>query len=424
MSRLLIRLLPLLLLGLAILAFLGLRATRPEAPRATPREQVYRVSATTVTPDRIRPGITLHARVEAPRKATLEAAVNAEVASLAAREGDWVAEGAELLGLDPRDLDLLLAQREADVAEMEAQLRMERQRADSDRQSLTRERALLDLAGAEVQRAEDLLARQAGSQTLLDQAREKLERQALALHAREREVADHPARLAQYQARLARAGALRDQALLDRQRARVTAPFAGRISRVLVAPGDRVRAGDALVELYATDDLELRAQLPFRYLPAIRAGLTGEAALEATALLDGEPVSARLDRLGGEAGSGGGVDALFRLAATPPGLIPGRLLELRLALPPESDVVSLPVAALYGLDRIYRLDQARLEGLRVERVGEQYLPDTTRILVRSPQLRTGDRILTTQLPNAVTGLKVTVLEDTPPPEGHDLAVGN
>ena len=422
MTRVLTRLLPLLLLGLAALVFLGLRATRPEAPRATPQEQVYRVTATTIEPASLGPGITLHARVEAPRQATLEAAVSAEVASLSTREGMLVSAGEELLTLDTRDLDLLLAQRQADVAEIQAQLELEQQRAASERQYLARERTLLELAEAEVQRAENLLARQAGSRTLLDQALEKRERQALALHAREREVADQPARLAQYRARLARAEALRDQALLDRQRARITAPFAGRISRVRVAPGDRVRVGDALVELYATDDLELRAQLAFRHLPAVREGLATAQELAAIALLDGQPVAARLDRLSGEAASGG-VEALFYLAGSPPTLLPGRLLELRLSLPPKADVVALPVSALYGLERIYRLDGNRLEGLQVERVGEQYLDHSTRILVRSPALEAGDRILTTQLSNAVTGLRVTVLDEATP-QGHELAAGD
>lgn len=422
MGQRLIRLLPILLPGLALLVFLGLRATRPEAPRATPGEQIHRVTATTIEPTTLNPEIILHARVEAPRETTLSAAVNADVRDLTAREGMRVATDAELLTLDTRELDLLLAQRQADVDEITAQIRLEGQRRTGDRELLLREQKLLALAEAEVQRAEELLASRAGSRTLLDQALEKRERQALALTARQREVADHPARLAQYRARLKRATALRDQALLDLQRTRLLAPFAGRITRVLVAPGDRVRVGDPLLSLHALEDLELRAQLPLRHLPTIRQGLDSPAGLVAETHLDHQPLTARLLRLGGET-SQGGVDALFQLDSLPAALIPGRLLTLRLILPAQRQAVALPISALYQQERIYRLQEGRLEGLRVERLGEQSLADTTRILVRSPRLRAGDRVLTTQLPNALTGLKVMVLDDQPP-EGHALATGD
>ena len=48
---------------------------------------------------------------------------------------------------------------------------------------------------------------------------------------------------------------------------------ANRIARVLVSPGKRVRSGDALISLYDTDAMVVRAQVPSRYLPAVRAYL-------------------------------------------------------------------------------------------------------------------------------------------------------
>ena len=44
------------------------------------------------------------------------------------------------------------------------------------------------------------------------------------------------------------------------------APFNGRIVEVMVSPGRRTRVGDPLVDLFDTDALVLRAQLPARHL--------------------------------------------------------------------------------------------------------------------------------------------------------------
>ncbi|KZY72787.1 hypothetical protein A3739_27400 [Oleiphilus sp. HI0067] len=51
----------------------------------------------------------------------------------------------------------------------------------------------------------------------------------------------------------------------------------------------------------------------------------------------------------------------------------------------------------------------RLESLNVDIIGNLY-SDTQRdrILVRSNQLEDGDRIITTQLPKAINGLKVSI----------------
>ncbi len=78
-------------------------------------------------------------------------------------------------------------------------------------------------------------------------------------------------------------------------------------------------------------------------------------------------------------------------------------------LPDASNSVALPYEAVYGTNRIYRLEGERMRGLNVERVGEQRSPDGgARVLVRGPDLQPGDRIVTTQLPNAMDGLRVKV----------------
>jgi multidrug efflux pump subunit AcrA (membrane-fusion protein) len=411
-SRWLRRFLPIVLLGLAVAGFLLLRATRPEPPPAAAPEPSWRVQVVEVYPGRVAPHLWLYGTVEAPRQIELEAAVAAEVTHVPIQEGQTVAAGAALVVLDDRDLALILSQREAELRDLDAQIASERARHAVQRDALRREQALLALAERALERALDLHRQKMTSEAALDEARQGLERQALAVEMRQLEVSDHPARLAQLQARHARAAALRDQARLDRERALITAPFPGLVTRVRVAAGDRVRVGDPLLALYPVADLELRAQIPFRHLPALRAALVADAPPIATAVVDGRPVRAVLERLGGQTDSGrGGLDALLRVTAGEEVLEPGRVLALTLDLPPEDDVVALPFEALYGLNRVYRLEEGRLAALAVEWIGERHEAEgRTEVLVRGPELRAGDRIVTTQLPNAVTGLKVTVVE--------------
>jgi multidrug resistance efflux pump len=371
---------------------------------------VWRVSVVEVEPTRHTPEVLLYGVVEAPRQAELSAAVAAEVVQVAVAEGQTVAAQQLLIALDERDIRLTLRQREADVAEGKALIESERKRHLSDREALERDKTMLELDRRAVERAADLKRRQVGAQSLLDEAQLALERQALAVNTRQLAVDDHAARLAQLQARLARAEAVRDQAALDLQRTRIVAPFAGRVATLSVAAGDRVRVGDPLLALYASAELEIRAQIPFRHLATVRAALAAGDPLTAQAVLDGQPLRARLDRLSARtAGGAGGVDGLLRPLTETEAWVPGRLLSLALQLPPQAHTIALPPAALYGLDRIYRLEDGRMTALTVERVGEHYDADgSAQVLVRSPALRVGDKIITTQLPNAVSGLKVTV----------------
>jgi hypothetical protein len=103
------------------------------------------------------------------------------------------------------------------------------------------------------------------------------------------------------------------------------------------------------------------------------------------------------------------VDGFFRIIQGGAWIELGRTLELVLALTPESAVVALPFEAQYGNNRIFRLQEGRMAGLERERLGEmRSVAGDVQVLVRSPELRSGDRVAVTQLPNATDGLKVRV----------------
>lgn len=406
-------LLPLIILALGIIGFLILRATAPESPPMEVGERIWRVNTESVSPSTMAPSLSLYGHVTTPRTANLRAAVEADVLETPVEEGRRVAAGDVLVRLDHREIDFLVIQRESDVADIRAQISAEQLRNVRDREALKHDEALLDLAERSVTRARDLFERDAGSQSALDDARRNYEQQALAVNARRLALEDFDARIRQLEARARRAEAQLEDARLDLARTSVTAPFPGRIARLSVSPGDRVRVGDPLITLYDAEALEVRARIPARYLPVVRAALDSGERLSARGEIDGASVHLELTRLAGEApATGAGVEGLFRVTAGGEHAALGRFMTVHLKLPDEQDVVALPFEALYGTDRVYRLEDGRMRAISVVRRGE-WIDDDGReqVLVHSPEIRDGDRLVTTRLPNALDGLRISTDAD-------------
>ena len=407
--------LALLLLSGSVTVFLALVATRPGATAKPPQERVWMVETTTAEPAAHQPMLRLYGRIESPSDAILTAAVEADVLSVAVREGQQVTQGEVLVTLDPRELSLQLIQREADVTELQAMIASEQTRFESDQRALEQEQTLLRLSRQGLQRATTLKKRKLSSDSALDEAHQALARQQLSLNSMRKAVDDHPARLAQLQAKLDRARALRDRSQLDLDRATITAPFAGRVAEVMVSAGVRVRNGGQLLQVYDTGALEVRAQIPAIHVTALQQGLRDHGQLQASATLDGTQLLLQLSRLAGRVEPGrGGVEGLFQLQ--PGELTPrlGRFIDLTLVLPPQRDTIALPGSAIYGTHRVYRVDDNRLRSITVERVGSLTRAGETLFLVRSSELSSGDQLLITQLANAIDGLQVEVAEGAPP----------
>lgn len=381
---------PLLILLLGVAGFLVLRATRPKPPPVEPRERAWRVETLAVEPAEHRPVLSLFGRVEAPDRIRAAAPVAGRLLEVLVRDGDRVTTGQRLARLDPRDLEPRLAQARAEVEK-------ELLKASHDREALTHERELVRLAGSAVSRADKVQSQKFGSESAVDEARQQLARAQLAVTQREQSLAEHPARLAVLQARLA-------EAERDASRADIVAPFDGRVGKVEGAAGDQVQANQTILTLYPAAGRYLRAKVPGNYSAELRAALDRGERLSARGDYAGRAVEAELERLAGEADARG-VDALLRLA--PAAEVPvGAFLELFLERPAAPGTIALPFAALHGGDRIYQVNDARLHAVRVERVGEVAGPRRGQVLVRAPDLPAGARVMITHLPNAVDGLKV------------------
>ncbi len=387
------RILPLIILALGVGGFMVLKATRPQPDPVAPKERVWRVETQAVTPGAHRPELALFARVEAPDRVRAAAPVVGRLLEVRVRDGERVEKGALLARLDPRDLEPRVAQARADLDK-------ERLKVRHDQEALDQERALLALAQAAVERADKVKAQNLGSASDVDQARESLARARLAVTLREQSIAEHPARLASLEARLA-------EAERDLSRGAIIAPFDARIGTVEAAAGEQVQPNQTILTLYPLDGLYLRAKVPGNRSPELRQALAAGETLRARAHYAGRTFGARLERIAGEADARG-VDALLKLD---PGAEPplGAFVDLVLERPPAAETFSLPFAALNGGERVFAVNGGRLQAVPVERVGEISVNGTSEVLVRAPGLAAGARILVTHLPNAVDGLKVQEL---------------
>ncbi len=388
------RLLPFAILALAIGGFMLLKATRPVPPAITVQERVWHIDTLTVQPSSLRPTLTLYGRIEAPDRVRASSPVSGRVLEVLVRDGQQVQGGQVLARLDPRDLEPRLAQARADVER-------EKVRYRSDQAALAQERRLLELAENALKRAEQIQAQKLGSQANTDQAREQFSRAQLAITQREQAIAEHPARLAQLQSKLA-------EAERDAARGEITAPFAARIGKVEAAAGDQVQPNQTLLTLYPSDAIYMRAKVPAIQSEELRTALQRGEELIATADFGGKLLRARLERLSGEADARG-VDALLRLD-DPTGVPIGAFVNALLERPVARDVIALPFSALHGGNRVYLVRNGRLEGVTVQRAGEMRVNGEARVLLRSDRIAPGDTVMITHLPHAIDGLAVTSIQ--------------
>ena len=407
-------LLPFIVVATGVAAFIFLKSTKPENEPLSVEVNHPVVSAQLAVHGAISPSLSLFGQVETPAMTTLTAAIAGEIVSVSVQEGSRVNEGELLVQIDQEDARLLVEQKQADVQEIEAMIATEQIKFKYDKSALEREEALLGIARKAVQRAKKLAANKLGSDSSLDSARQQEQQQLLAISQRQRVIDEFPARQKQLSARLIRSKAELKRKEKELSYTRILSPFDAVVSQSSVSQGDWVNKGKALVELYNSSRLELRVQVPNRFIWAFADdhqgdGANGKTDLSATTMIDGKQVDLALDRLSGKVASGkGGVDAFFLL---PQGVSTqvGRTLEVEVILPAYDGALSLPVDALYGSNKIYIIESGKLMPKAVERLGQHSTDQGQAVIIDGRNFEGGEQILTSRLPQATEGLRVDVI---------------
>jgi HlyD family secretion protein len=394
-------------LALAAATSASLFATGPVAAPQLRSEKAWPVSTVMITPQNLNPSFGAYGRVESSKMAHLRTDLNAQVRDVHVREGEWVPAGQVLVTLDDREIALQVDEAQADLEQLQAALRSIQIEQELLSQTTEHYASMVALARQKLERHRNLVTQRLISQALLDEVTSQANAAEIQYQSHNRQLADFPNRIAASQAAVDRAQAVLQLAQLDLEKTRIRAPFNGPVLKVHVAPGDRSGLSTVLVDMADASAFEVRVQIPDVYGERFFAHLSRQSPIHARTP-DG--LTLPLSRFSSQVRQGqSGIDAFFALTVESgaPVTALGRMIELTITLPEESDVVALPIQSIYENDRVYAVRDHRLEAIRVERVGElQTDQGEYRILVRSPALEAGQKIITTQLPRAISGLLV------------------
>ena len=397
-----------LIVAISALSGAGLVAFAPEPDRLAVEDAGIPVSSMLAEVRTLAPEVRLYGRVETPNAAKLTALVAAPVTTLAVQTGERVDAGAVLIGLDETDLALAEKRAVADLAQARADLEVLLLSGKEDQAVLAHQEELAAAAAAKADWHRELFEQGSIARQTLNTALSENHAQAIALVQQRGLVASFEHRRVRAEANVARARASREEARVNRERTLVRAPFPGRVTRIAVAPGELVAPGTVVAEMYDDSRLEIRVHIPNAHLPVLEAALAAGERPAVVADLGAHQARGLLERLVGAVEAGrSGVDGIVTLAGgiDPPDL--GRAVQLRMTLRAVPDVVAVPVQAVYGQRRVFLIEDGLLSGIDVDRIGEvTTATGDLELLVRAERLTDGASVLTTQLSNAVTGLRV------------------
>lgn len=397
--------LPFLIIAAAIAVFIFMKSTKPVQPPVEIKEKSWVVETMQVSQETLASVQSLFGTVESNALVTAAAPMSGEVAEVLVLPGDVFKKGQKLLALNEQDIAIPLQQAKAALVEAEAQLGLLKLANQANQTKLAHERKVLELKRGQITRTQQLLKKNLASQTALDSVKEAALKQEFSVVTVELAVKENDLRMQQAQASLDKAQANYAQAKLNAERGVVIAPFDGRVASVMVSKGDRVAPNTPMLSFYSADSLELNVKLPVEQLSKVQKVISQNQISELQALFTEQGVEHRLPlmRLAGQA-STSGVDTYFKMPESLAYKRPGELMQIDFQSQPISGVWALPYRALYGKDRVYLVEDGRLQGQTVQVVGEIQRNGQLWALIKAPV--PSATVSVTHLPNAVSGLKV------------------
>jgi len=403
--------LPVIILILALAGFKWTIMSKDKAPEIEFEEHVWHVDQIMIEKQSLAPIITLYGKVESSELLNAAAPAPGQVEKVLVKEGQSIEKGQLMLVLEESDFTTTVKHAQGKVNELKALIKSEQLRHEFNLNSLSNEKKLLNLSQQALSRAEKVKKQNLGSVSETDQAMQLLVKQRLSHNLMQFSVNEHPARMEQLQARLMQAEADLSNSHLALTRSRIIAPFNGIVAKVNIAQGDRVNNNEKLLSFYSLEKLEVRAKLPISLLHEIQQNLISGESLTGTATIGQHQIAISLERLSGE-GQASGVDAIFSVLSDESQPIAGSALRIgsiavvNLQRSAQPDLIKVPYQAMYGTDRLYKIVDQRLQSVKVKSIGEYQSDKLPQLLIQSEALNNGDRILSTHLPNAFSGLKV------------------
>lgn len=401
---------PFLVLTVAVVSFVGLKATKPDVPQKPVSEKVWPVTAATAKVADFQPDIRLFGNAISGRRVELRALVAGEITEIgdSFRDGGIVKKNEKLLRVDKFEYEGALVEAEANLAEARARYAEIEATIENEQDALKRTKEQLSLARRDLERALPLAQRGTVSKKTADDRKVIVSEREQAVEQRVNNVAIQQARANQQLAIIARWEWRVRQAKKALADTELEAPFDAYISQVNAEVGRMVGANDQVATLLDQDWIEIRFTLTNSQFGRIvsREGSVRGRTVRVLWHIGDAPVEyeATIERVAPEINpETGGVDVFARIVdpKVPVPIRPGAFVEVLMQDRVYPNVVRLPQTSLYDGNTVFVVEADRLAVRKVNLVGAS----GTDILVRG-DLKEGDHVVTTRLSTAEPGLRV------------------
>ena len=431
-GRKLLILLPLALGALAVAIALS---TREGPRRVLPEERVTAVRILTAPTVDVMPRALGYGSVKPGRvwQAVAEVSGTVIYRHPELEKGAILASGTELLRIDPTDYRLAVAQIEANIRAVEAQLAVLDVRSVNTERLLAIEERSSELGRREHDRKRHLLRKSTISEAAVDREERSLLAGEQAVQNLRNTMNLLPAERSVLEATRDQLEAQLEAARRNLSRTRIAAPFNSRIAAANVEHAQFATQGQVLVVADSLDVAEVTAQIPvgslLRLLPpgikfpgdmhALMPRLREAAELKAIVRLNTGDVdiewTARFSRISDTVdprtrtiGVTVAVDNPYGQAVSGrrPPLVKNMYVEVEVRGRPRPAAVVIPRAALHG-------NRVRIAGsddrLNIREIGVDFVQ--TDFVVVGSGLAAGERVIISDLPFAVEGMRLAPDED-------------
>ncbi|MEO0542966.1 MAG: HlyD family efflux transporter periplasmic adaptor subunit [Pseudomonadota bacterium] len=390
-------------------------ANQPQASSRPPVDRSIPVDALSVTLGNTRPSLSLFGEVVAGRTIEVRPAAGGEVTFINQQlaVGSRIGEGELLFSIDPFDLEIALAEADANLAQTKATIVENRARIISEQVQLENAIEQLEFAQADYERAlplrenGTLTAKQVEDRALIVSQR----RQTVLL--RENNITVEEARLEQQLAVERRLQLSVERAQRDLDDADVSAPFSGIVRTSNVEVGRQLSANEVAVSMYDSAALDVRFTLTDAQYGRVATDtdpLIGRN-VDVSWRIGGNDYAfqAKVTRLGADVASErGGVDVFARIAdpaANDVQLRPGAFVSLKVPDRRYEQSARIPEQAVFDGPSVFLIVDGKLE--RQDVIVLAYEGDEAVVT----GIDNGVQVLGTRLSNAENGLAVRIGDD-------------
>lgn len=413
---------PVLVLAGAVALTQWMIATKPEVTRRTPEETAYVVETVAVERGTNRPTVSVYGEVVSAARVELRALVGGEIVEVSpsVKVGGSVKAGETLLRIDPFSYEGALVEARANLAEARAEMAAAEARVALKTGALEQVQTQLELGERDLERAQTLVQRQAGTEQSVDERRLLVSQRRQSLDQLTNEIAIENAGITQQAAAIERLEWRVRSAERDLADTALKAPFDGVVQAEEVEVGRRIGENDLAVALDQANAVDVEFTLSDRQYGALVSGADG---LEGTAVavtwrIGETPQTYRavIERVAAEITSArGGIQVYAHISAEADHALPrpGAFVEVRLPGRSFDNTMRLAAASVYDRDHVFAVRDSRLTRRAVTVLAQ----DGETVIVDG-ELAPGDHVLVTRIAEAGEGVlvKETVSPATSMPE--------